>query len=773
MKSYLRFLSRNKLYTAIMAVGLSVSMALVIIMSCYVWQSMKVNRHFPDQDRMYTISLDGTLMSNSSIAQVMEDSFAEIESSTVVIRSAFQVGEIDGHSLEYTPYTIVENDFFDMFPMDFVYGDEDVLDDMNNAIITRSLAEELGGEKLIGSKLSINGRLVLNIAAVIEDLDDTIFENDRIIANFSHPYFKDYNRNMYGGATGVNAIIKVRKGTDVEELLTKMEKVYESGIPQEYRSDNYLDLTCLDEIYKSDMNDGGHTGFKKGNPDLMYAFSIIVVFLLVSAVFNYINLSSALGGKRVKEMAGRMIHGESRNGIFVRNIKESAVFVTICTTAALLIAYACLPSVNRLIESPIVIKLGFCEGNVIFYLMVIMMTSVICGAVPALLATKFKPAEVFKGEYRYRNRRIFSKIFIVLQSTIAVIITAVTITFGCQIKHMMDMPLNADTEGLFICRTFSSGFENILRELPYIEEIGRADGRPGYSYGTLGFPDSENNNNMISLNIMRCDSTAFGLFGLKPVKSYNTTSPHGAWLTESTMKILRIDPENPVFPEQGVWALEDMEIAGIIEDIPFSSALNLDPDACGVVLVSPMESKEDYIVRLSDTSPENIRELIRICEEEQTRVNGHTFSHVKSGYYPDLCREGYDSMKKQFTMVSIFMVIAIMLSALGQIAMSTYYTHEREKETGIRKVFGATMKSESIRNIWKYMLYSLMACAIGIPVAVWIAERYLETFVYRMSLKPWIFIVATASMLAVSLLSVLWQTLRAARTNPAEALKKE
>ena len=239
------------------------------------------------------------------------------------------------------------------------------------------------------------------------------------------------------------------------------------------------------------------------------------------------------------------------------------------------------------------------------------------------------------------------------------------------------------------------------------------------------------------------------------------------------MKILRIDPENPVFPEQGVWALEDMEIAGIIEDIPFSSALNLDPDACGVVLVSPMESEEDYIVRLSDTSPENIRELIRICEEEQTRANGHTFSHIKSGYYPDLCREGYDSMKKQFTMVSIFMVIAIMLSALGQIAMSTYYTHEREKETGIRKVFGATMKSESIRNIWKYMLYSLMACAIGIPVAVWIAERYLETFVYRMSLKPWIFIVATASMLAVSLLSVLWQTLRAARTNPAEVLKKE
>ena len=146
---------------------------------------------------------------------------------------------------------------------------------------------------------------------------------------------------------------------------------------------------------------------------------------------------------------------------------------------------------------------------------------------------------------------------------------------------------------------------------------------------------------------------------------------------------------------------------------------------------------------------------------------------ISSGYISDLIEKRYESLDKQLAMVTLFMIIAIMLSSLGQIAMSTYYAIEMEKEIGVRKVFGSTVWGESIRNIWKYMLYSLMACAIGIPVAVLIAERYLETFVYRMSLKPWIFIVATASMLAVSLLSVLWQTLRAARTNPAEVLKKE
>ena len=133
----------------------------------------------------------------------------------------------------------------------------------------------------------------------------------------------------------------------------------------------------------------------------------------------------------------------------------------------------------------------------------------------------------------------------------------------------------------------------------------------------------------------------------------------------------------------------------------------------------------------------------------------------------------YDDMRKQITMVELFMVIAILLSALGQVAMSTYYATEREKEIGIRKVFGGTVRSESIRNIFEYMIYCIIACVIAVPVSVVAAGRYLETFVYKMPQKPWIYVLAAVSAFTISIASVLWQTLRAARTNPAEALKKE
>ena len=130
-------------------------------------------------------------------------------------------------------------------------------------------------------------------------------------------------------------------------------------------------------------------------------------------------------------------------------------------------------------------------------------------------------------------------------------------------------------------------------------------------------------------------------------------------------------------------------------------------------------------------------------------------------------------MENQLTLVTIFMVIAIMLAVLGQVAMSTYFAREKELEIGIRKVFGGTIRSESIRNIREYMTHCLIATVIAVPAAYLITSEYLKGFQYRMEQNAWTYIAASLAVFAISLLAVLWQILRAARTNPAEALKKE
>ena len=761
-----------------MAVGLSVSLAFVIIMSCFVWQNLNVNRYYPDQDRMYAVGNKGDVMSNISMAQVMADAVPEIECATSIVVQRMEPAYIEGVEVDEDSFMGIRKGFFEMFPMKFYEGDPEVLNDLNNAIITRGLAAQFGGKDVIGKTLifqrnSHTTQCKLTVAAVIEDFEDTIFENEQIIVNIENTQIEAGNRNYHGSASGYVTVIKAIDGVDESVLLSKMDRVYEKNIHERRRRDSYLDITRLDKVFTSDNNEGGYTGFKKGNAGLMTAFSIIVVFLLISAIFNYINLSTALAGRRNKEIATRRILGESRVEVSVCNLYESLGFMLLCMVLAFIFAHISLPYVNMLLETPIPIEIRFSHGYVYMYLIVLGMTALLCGIIPAVIAFRFNPIEITKGTFRYNSKRIFSKLFIITQSAIAIIIVSMTLVMSAQIRHMIDMPLNANTEGLYLCKTFSGGFEKTLMELPYVSQVGRSDGRPGDNMSLLGFALNNDPDRRVTVSLCYCDSTAFALYGFIVVRDYGVPKGKGAWLTESAIRKLEINPENPVFHDSNEWVIDNNPIAGIIEEVPFSSALDLNAEVSGIVMLGDMNPDySSYLVCLTDTSREVISELDNLCETEVKRVHGPDAPMV-SGYIPELIEKTYDSHRKQITMVVVFMVVAILLSALGQVAMSTFYATEREKEIGIRKVFGGTVRSEIYRNIFEYMGYTIAASAIAVPAAVLIAERYLETFVYRMNLPAWIFLVATLGILATSLLSILWQTLRAARTNPAEALKKE
>ena len=779
MKSYLRFLSRNKLYTTIEVVGLSVSLAFVIIMSCFVWQNMSVNSHYPDQDRMYAIGVKSSVNSNGEMAETMAGAIPELECGTTIICTSTDSQSLDGNDLERKKHLAVEKTFFEMFPTKFLTGSPEVFNGIENVIITEGLANEYGGIDLIGKKLVLEDdeeEYEFTVSAIIEDFDDTIFENARFLINLKHPLNHERMQvPLYIGMAGTATVFKVREGIDEDELRNKADKAYCAAIDIEYDEDGHLSLTRLDKIYTSEDNDGEGTGFKKGNKELMTSFSIIVVFLLISAIFNYINLNVALTGRRSKETATRMLLGEDRIKVIIRSMCESLGFMATCMCTAFLIAYVSLPYINSLIESPIPIEIRFSKGYASMYILILGMAALICGIIPAIISLKSKPIEIVKGNWRYQSKRIFSKVFIIMQNVIALIMIIVSLTMNAQIRHMINMPLNTDISDLYIARVFSSEFGKDLDGLPFVEKYGITYGGPGRRASTYGFKLDDEAETFVRINVCECDSSAFSIFGFKIIRDYGTANEKRIWITESALRNLCMDPENPVFPESGRRSVFQGggEIAGIIEDVPFTSALNLDPDVAGIVIMEPQDPVwSEYIIKMNNPSRENIGILDKLCEEEITESKRH-WAIKRYGYYPDIIEKGYEPLKKQTRMVILFMAIAIMLSALGQIAMSTYYATEHEKEIGIRKIFGGTVRSESRRNVRAYMSYCLIAGIIAVPLSIWITGRYLETFVYRMQQRPWTYIVAVAALLVISLASVLWQTIRAARTNPAEALKKE
>ena len=774
MKSYLRFLGRNKLYTAIEVVGLSVALAFVILMSCFVWQQRSVGRQYPDFKNIYCAGYYNTTFSSVRFSNIISDQIPEIEKTVNIVRYEGRMDE----SIGFRTYMAVSSDFFELFPCRFIAGNRDALKDVSNVIITESMAENFGGIDALGKDFHIsNDRYI--ISAIIEDQEYSIFDSQyKIFVSLEHPDFALFkNLDKYKGTADGNTLTfhKIRKGSDIGKIRRKMNQINDSYlIREEDKGMELYDLTRLDKLYFSDSNQGN--GTKRGNATIMLAFSIIAIFLLISAIFNYINLSTALAGKRSKEMATRMLLGDSRPKVMGIYIKESLLMTFVCICLAFLIAQACIPYINRLIDSPVPVTISFSPSQMILYLLIMIVTGLSCGMIPGIISFRFRPVDTLKGSFRYRSKKTLTKIFIIFQSSIAIIMIAVALAMSSQIRHMMDMPVQAETDSLYRCntQTFNPGVEQKLRELPYVSEIGKTYGRPCGNALNNFVPLDENYKNLVYIGEIHCDAAAFRMYGFNVIRDYGRPGMRGAWLTEGAAQALGINLDDPVLPREMDRMHQGFEVAGIIKDFALRTAINLIENEYGVVYVYDkwMPFAGDYIVKMNSITEDNLKELEDISTEE-ARYNFGPDVHVNSGLLEDLIKADYTQTRTQLDMVNIFMIIAIMLSALGQIAMSTYYAAEREKEIGIRKVFGGTIRSESLRSLREYMVYCVISSIIGVPVAVWICMKYLETFSYRMPDKPWIFIAATIIIFVISVFSVLWQTLRAARTNPAEALKKE
>ena len=786
MKSYLRFLSRNKLYTAIMTVGLSVSLAFVIIMGCFTWQQYSVGRQYPEVERTYCLRYANSTFSSLQLYHIIEDRIPEIDEMTALIgregmiwTDAEDTSSLSREEFSVIPFLMVMPNWFDMLPCRFVHGSKEVLNDVNNAIVTESFAEMFGGKSAIGKTFHISN-VRYTIAAIIEDIgSDSILNGQyRVFVNLCHPNeARLHNTDTFAGGAeeSVLTILRFREGTDIIAARKKINEINDSYMPAELRGSEPYSFIRLDNLYLSDALHGPY--LKQGSRSTMTAFGIIALFVLVSAIFNYINLSTALAGKRAKEMAVRMLLGDTKIKVIMTYICESMLMTAACMCFAFLIARAVLPFINSLVCSQVPVTVGWDSASISIYLIILLVVGLACGLIPGLIAFRFKPLDTLKGSFRYRSKKTFSKVFIVFQNSIAIIMIAVSIVMSSQIKHMMDMPMNANIDGLYKCDATGENveFEQKLRSLPYVDEIGKVYGAPGQCAFTRTHQLDESWQNYVYTGIIACDTTAFRLFDFKILHDFGITGDKGIWLTERAVRELDIDLQNQILPSGfDIFGEGNHQLAGVIEDFALRSAINIDNDMCGVVYVNPSYLKAvcDYIVKVISPTEENKAELFTLSKERAVDLFGPNVI-VNSGMLKDLIDSEYAQVKNQLKLVSLFMAIAIMLSALGQIGMSTYFTREKEQEMGIRKVFGGTIRSESIRIICEYMLYCLIATVIAIPAAYFIAARYLEGFQYRMEQNAWIYIASSLSVFAVSLLAVLWQALRAARTNPAEALKKE
>ena len=393
----------------------------------------------------------------------------------------------------------------------------------------------------------------------------------------------------------------------------------------------------------------------------------------------------------------------------------------------------------------------------------------ISGIIPAFMVHRDDPVSIIKGSQRRQTKTLFSKVFIIIQNVITVALISLALVMELQYKHLVNAPLGADVSDLYYISSGTIG-KDVLNSRPYINRVGVTNGVVGLRNIAISVSKEEGT---IDIGRIECDETAFDMYGFEIVKDYHRSRQKSIWFTESAAKVFDLDEENPVIPANLEYFYKGWEIGGIIKDFAVTDPSHFAANQVGIVAVDDLLGQSTMILELNRLDKEVRADLKEIGRQESIRLRGDE-SYIDSyGPIPELIERSMEDTHNFIRLIELFMIVSVLISLLGLVAMSAYYAGLQTKGIAVRKVFGGTVESETKRAVAEYMILVGIAVIIGVSIAIFLAERYLRQFWDRIEGYGWVFIVGAVIALLISFLAVLWQTLKAAKTNPAVELKKE
>lgn len=796
MKYFFRFLKNNPLYAVINVVGLALSLMFVILIGDYTYRQFSIDKWHRNHERIYVLGTENgnSLMSWPDCAHSLKDRYPEVEDVCCVY---MHNGKIKHEDRVYEEaqgdnagnIMLADSNFFRFFDFKMIDGDrETALDSPEKCVVTESLAKALFPDgNALGQPLQIEGTryvfvsddngdpydssLVYTVSGVIKDLDKTVFLNETaVIANFERaPQVLGYrlrNDLMASGPLGSTlSFLMLRPGASLEDKIEDLTSYCIESIPVfNFYGNTKAAIIPLDDLMFAPQNTGA--GLQTGDKSLLGILLAVVLAILMFAVTNYINLTVANTGFRAKEMATRRLLGSDGLGISLELIGESTLMVFISFIIGGALALLLEDKMAVLFKGKIDILKDINFSTVSVSLLFIVLTGIISGIMPTISLSKYKPIDVVKGSFRYHSKMVLSRIFIILQNVITMTMMAATLTILLQMSHLVKAPLGYNTENIF--RVSSDNPEvmrNALKSQPFVQEIGSFSGTSlDGNYRSMSTRKDKDNNNLL-VYLTTWDKEFIDIMGINLVKD-NHLSGDVKYINEELAGKLSLgDGESEVTWGDG----KVMQVAGIFSNFHMTNIL--DPYQPFLISVKDTDEIEDpnFMVK-TDGSPDARKKLCDLIKE----VDGTTEDlDWKLQSVDDNIKASLNEEKNTMRIVSIFTGVAVLISILGFIGMSLFFIRQRRKEIGVRRIMGSTTNEVLSLLLTKFCAPLLVSFIFAVPLSWFIMDKWLESFSYRIGLSPWIFIASGAVSLLIAVVSIFFQTLHAAHSNPADAIRAE
>lgn len=783
LKTALRIFWKEKGYSVMNIMGLTVGIAASMLLLLYVQSEKSVNQFHKDIDNIYQVmqhqAYPGEIYTYNSNPGPLVTAFAN-DMPEVEYMAAFTWPEEmlfiqNGQGYKETGRWASE-DFFHIFDVDFIEGQkENSLTDPTNVYISRSFKERLFGDNpALSQPIEIDGWGQFQVAGVFEDVpNETTLDFD-----FMMPYELWRTRNDWvedWGNNGIRGLTKLRPGVDIHEFNAKIESYVDSKMPDEESIVTIFVQPFKDRYLYSKFENGVLVG---GRITYVKLLTAVAFFILLIAVINFMNLSTARSTKRAKEVGVKKVVGSTRAQLQFQFMMESVLLALTSTVLAGLLISAIIQPLNHLVGKEMTFSLIQWDQS-LWLISLGMGVGILAGIYPSFVLSGFKALSVLKGSFKNsRSSNGMRKGLVVFQFTISTVLIISTLIIRSQMDYIKnknlgyekDHLLTIPVEGALQSQTTQEQLKANILSNPNFSHVSFSVGTPidvssstsgGFSWeGKEG--DHDNN-----FYIIRTDTDFIDTYGMEIIEGRDfdenlATDTMNVIINEQTAKIMNV--EDPLSVPVTFWSRTG-RVVGIVKDFHFSSLHEgIEP----MVISYRPYSTSTLTLRMTG---QNITTSLEYLENLMTEINpNYPFDY-------SFIDESYEQLYQSETTIGIltdyFSGIAVFISLLGLFGLSSFAAEQRVKEIGVRKVLGANVFNLIILMSKGFLILVGIGFALAAPLGYTFMNNWLESFEYRTQIGSSVFILAAGISLLITILTVSYHALKAAYANPVNSLKYE
>lgn len=791
LKIAFRNLLKSKVVTGINLLGLTLGIVISVLLLSYTRQEKETDTFLKDYENIYALSQNEELTAfytSRPMIDVLRSRFPDIPFTYATQDWANQTFVTDeaGNSYKINQLLNTDSTFFNVFQFDAVAGNpQRALDVTSQIVLKESLAKKIfGSEDPIGKTLQINTSYYNNepvqVSAVLKDFpENSSFEFDAAISVFLNDkrisWYAD-NANRWGGQN-YNAYFRLPSNINIENFRQQLQAL--SKTPEVAKNPDgvegiFLSFQPFSQLYlHTSKNALAAKMLKTGNAQILNILQLIAILIMFMACINYVNLVSAQRQKRNKSVGVIKMLGSQTWGVVQIFLFEAALLLLFVVTLSIVLLPFVLKFFNGLMETNYTPSLFLLPQNIIIIVAIILSTLFITGLLPGLIFSRYQSLRLIKPTAEKQKNGFFRNALPVLQFSIAIALIASLFTIkkqndmmlaknpGYQREHVLYTSVNREVLGQ------SQALVNDLKSISGIADITFADGdlvHISQHWGVNFSYDGEEK--IIAFDKIGVSSNFLDFFGIKLVQGHNFTKKEynleEAIFNQTAIREFGIDDT------EKARILGNGRVIGVVEDFNLRSA-HMPIAPVGFFLNGETAS---YIYLKTNTQTyAQLKSVISQIEQKWNKLSPDIPFEYK------FMDEEWDNLYKKETQFQKLLShagwISILIACLGLFGLSMFVAERRTKEIGIRKINGATIGEILTLLNTSFVKWIIIAFVIATPITYYAMSRWLENFAYKTALSWWIFALAGVAALFVALVTVSWQSWRAASRNPVEALRYE